>query len=251
MIEAVITCVNYSDFLAHTLPLNKGFFEKMVVVSNTTDKATHRLCAHLNVRCIQTDHFYENDQAFNKANGINAGLRQLDLSDWAVHLDADIVLPPRFREIVDRIDLDPECIYGLDRMMCGSFEEWQDHVANPEIQHTSQIFVTANRWRLGTRVAKLGEDGYVPIGFFQMWNPGKTGNKIYPNKCGDAGRTDMLFALQWPRRRRLFIPEIVAIHLSSEPGVLSANWRGRVSGHFGCRPCDPPDPLHKPHYRPY
>ncbi len=232
-IEAVTVSVGYADFLAHTLPITKHLCDKLVVVTDTADTATHRLCAYHHVQCVQTDAFYLNDAAFAKARGINAGLEHLAMTDWVLHIDSDIVLPPRTRNLLERIDLDPLHIYGIDRLMCRSFEAWMDFVAKPEVQHTDDVFVQANAFDLGVRVAKTDQDGYVPIGFFQFWNPGKTGVTRYPNEHGDAARADMMFAQQWPRARRGLIPEIVGIHLESETADGGANWRGRRTKPFG------------------
>jgi hypothetical protein len=173
------------------------------------------------------------DAAFAKARGINAGLEVLSLSDWVLHIDSDIVLPPRARNLLERIDLDPTHIYGVDRMMCRSFESWMDIVSAPEVQHSDEVFVQANAFELGVRVAKTDQDGYIPIGFFQLWNPNKSGFKRYPTEHGDAARADMRFAQQWPRAWRTLIPEIVAIHLESEMAEGGANWRGRRTKPFG------------------
>ena len=88
---------------------------------------------------------------------------------------------------------------------------------------------------IGTRIAKYGTiEGYVPIGFFQLWNPICSGINHYPQEHGDAGRSDMLFAMQWPRNKRGFIPEIITIHLESEKLVsMGKNWKGRQTRPFG------------------
>ena len=94
-LECVVICVNFSDVLAFTLPANKIHFDRMIVVSDLTDEATKNLCSHNHVELVQTDAFYAKDQAFNKANGINVGLQKLNPQAWVLHMDADIVLPPR------------------------------------------------------------------------------------------------------------------------------------------------------------
>jgi len=80
----------------------------------------------------------------------------------------------------------------------------------------------------------------VPIGFFQLWHAGATGIRTYPGH-GAVDRSDMSFALQWPRGRRALVPEIVAIHLATDDGrEMGANWRGRTTPPFGPVPSAPP-----------
>src|SRR5579859_5826178 len=111
-IEAVTVCVNYSDFLAWAIPWNKGFFERWIIVTDSRDTATQRLCDYHHVQYAVTDDFYKDERAFVKGAGINAGLAQLDRDGWVVHLDADIVLPPRTRDLLQRADLRPDHVYG-------------------------------------------------------------------------------------------------------------------------------------------
>lgn len=232
--ECVIICVNFADILAHTLPLNKHHFDRMVVVTDRKDEATRRLCDHHYVECLFTDEFYRDDQAFNKGRGINVGLAALDAQEWVVHMDADIVLPSRARMFWENIcGLDPTCLYGADRLMCEDFESWNNYQGDPTIQHAEEIFVIPDAFRLGVRVARLNGDGYLPIGYFQMWNPKVSGITKYPDQHGTAGRADMLHAMKWDRKNRVLIPEIFCIHLDSPKPPGMVNWRGRVSDHFG------------------
>jgi len=235
-IEAVTVCVNYGDFLAHTLPVNKKFFDNMVVVTDPKDEKTQQICKYYHVRCVKTDSFYIGDAVMNKGMGINDGLATLDLDDWVVHMDADIVLPPRTRELLHKIDLDPKCIYGIDRLMCTSYEDWIEFLSNPEVQHVQEVFVFGNAFPLGVRIAKTDMDGYVPIGYFQLWNAQETGIKRYPVIHKSVARSDMLHAMQWTRRQRVLIPEIFGIHLESEEAPGGANWRGRQTRRFGREP---------------
>jgi hypothetical protein len=233
--------VNYADFLAWTLPWNKQHFDKMVIVTSKDDGATQAICGYHNVPCITTDVFFENDRAFAKAAGINEGLKALKLDSWVVHMDCDIVLPPRTRKILSRINLQANGVYGIDRMNCYGFCDWVDFVMDPEIQHPRQLYTVANRFVLGPRLTKIEfapvpYDGYAPIGFFQMWHP--QGSKVYTypdhdpadngRRLGAANRSDTIFGELWPRQHRHLIPEIVAVHLESEfPNVKGLNWRGR------------------------
>jgi hypothetical protein len=234
-IEAVSVCVDYADFLAHTILWNRPQFDKWVVVTASHDRRTRDICEHHHIECVVTDSFYDGDRAFVKSNGINAGLERLSRDGWVAHLDADIVLPPRARELIERAQLDPKGIYGCDRICCESYEEWAQYVTWPEVQHSVNAFVQANAFPLGARVAQLDGDGWSPIGFFQLWHPGESLARFYPDH-GDAGRSDLIFGRSWQRRDRHLLPEIVAVHLSSGSDGMGNNWRGRKTPHFGPAP---------------
>lgn len=241
MIEAVTVCVSYSDFLAWSLLWNKRHFERLIVVTDHGDKRTKALCEYHHIECFATDAFYNNDKAFDKSAAITEALTHLSCSDWVAQIDADVVLPPRTRGVLERAHLNPHHIYGIDRLMCKSFKDWICFVSQPEVQHASNIFVQANAFPLGVRISTMEDDGYTPIGYFQLWNPKHTGRIHYPGH-GTAHRGDMQFARQWGRGERVLIPEIVAIHLESEDlPHMGANWRGRRTHRFGgewCPPCD-------------
>jgi hypothetical protein len=232
-LEAVIVCVNYSDFLAHTLPSTKNQFDKLVVVTDYEDLETKKLCEYYNVECVQTDSFYENGDKFNKGKGINEGLKHLKLDGWVAHLDADIYLPPQTRSILETLPLDSTKIYGADRLMCPSYDEWKEFENSPSPIQDSWIFVHMTRFPVGVRVCeyKTYHGGYEPIGYFQLWNPKTSGVFAYPDKHGFADRTDVLHCKKWPREKRELLPEIVLIHLESEAGI-GLNWKGRTTEKF-------------------
>ena len=238
--ECVIVSVNYGDYLAWTLPLNLRHFDKIVVVTTFTDQQTQDLCKFYDVECVTTHSFYQNNARFKKSCGVNEGLARLKRDAWVAHMDADIVLPPRAREMLEKVNLDPACLYGIDRMMCESFEDWLKYFIHPKYQlHEENIFIKPNAFEtFGIRVGLLGKDqyadGYAPIGFFQLWNPTGSGVSEYTVEHESAGKDDMLFALKWPRRRRLLFPEILGIHLESQtPAKMGSNWNGRVTPPFG------------------
>ena len=235
-IEAVTVCVNYSDFLAHTLPHNKNHFDKIVIVTDTKDSETKRVCDYYNVMCIQTDVFYENGNKINKGKGINEGLKHLDGDGWIVHLDADIYLPPLTRSILERIDLDEETIYGVDRMMCPTYEKWTEFIDNPSPMHEGWIYVHTGAFPLGVRIAEYKNKGWEPIGFFQMWNPKASGIFEYPKDHGSVDRSDVIFAKKFNRNKRQLIPEIISIHIDSEEMVkMGKNWGGRQTAKFNMK----------------
>ena len=236
ILEGVIVCVNYSDFLAHTLPYNKTMFNKLVVVTDTKDINTKKLCEYHHVECVQTDAFYDNGDTFNKGKAINVGLSKLTMSDWVVQLDADIYLPPLTRQILDRIELDSKTIYGIDRLMCPDYKSWIEFIENPKPIQEAYIYIHPTAFPVGVRIAEYMSKGYEPIGYFQMWNPKATGIFTYPDKHGKADRTDVLHAKQFTRLKRQLIPELLCIHLESEGltiGNMGKNWNGRKTAWFG------------------
>jgi hypothetical protein len=234
-IEAVLVCDNYSDFLAYTLPHNKNLFDRIVVVTSYEDKATQKLCEFHHVECLKTDLLESRKGLFCKAQAINVGLDALKKSDWVVHLDADIWLPPQTRILLQRAELDKSMLYGIDRFIVKGAEQWHDFIEKPQLQHECDSWVHLNAFPVGTRVMQAAGQGYVPIGFFQLWNPKGSGVSHYPGEHTDAGRTDVLFAQLWPRSKRAMLPEIVGYHLESIDSAFGLNWIGRKSAPFSAK----------------
>ena len=239
-IEAVTVCHNYADFLEQTLPRNLAHFDHYLVVTHEDDRRTINLCHKLGVECRRTNlmHFSERDP-FAKARAIDFGLAYLRRDDWVVHLDADVYLPPTTRNILNTIPLDPACIYGVDRCNCTSFDAWQQFIRCPALnlhQHTEGCLTLPPTFPLGARITLPHYGGYVPIGFFQLWNAGRFPHRRYPLNQGSAEHTDVLHAIQWPAPNRRLIPEIIAVHLESEPADMGANWTGRRTREFGPKP---------------
>lgn len=230
-IEVVIICVDFADILAWTLPFNRNQFDGMVVVTAPHDQRTKDLCEHYHIRCVVTDVFYKGGKAFDKAAGINEGMKVLSKRGWIAHMDADILLPPRAKEMIDRSQPNTDFIYGIDRMDVPSFRDFVNFVSNPELQYYKQAFLHANAFKKGARLIR--EQGYVPIGFFQLWHPKGSGIDSY---CTEHdiynNHSDVNHAEQWPRNKRGFIPEIVALHLMSENDGHGNNWQGRKSKPF-------------------
>lgn len=232
-IEAVTVSVGYGDFLAHTLPYNLPIFDDFLVITTKQDKETIGVCKRYGVKHVCTNQFYADDSPFNKARGINHGLAHCSRKDWLCHIDADIVLPLRSRWFLANARLRKDCVYGVDRVNCPSYEEWRDFNRNPEVQYEwSYLVKPPSRWPVGARIAHMDYGGYCPIGFFQLWHASET--LRYPMVVdGDAEHSDLLHSLQWDRENRVLLPELFAIHLESESAPMGANWKGRKTKRFG------------------
>lgn len=226
-VEAIVVCDQYSDFLKLTLPTNKYLFDRIVVVTSAEDKKTQRACEHYHVECLPTDVLKSRWKEFHKAEGINEGLAKLKMDGWVCHIDADVYMPPQTRLLLQNANLDKSMIYGIDRFNVRGRIAWDGYLNDPQLQQEAGAYIHMNAFPLGTRVMHGFAGGYVPIGFFQLWNPKVSGIKCYPVQGTHAGRTDTLFAQMWPRAKRSLIPEIVGYHLESTDASNAANWFGR------------------------
>jgi len=230
--EAVVVCDHYDDFLRYTLPQNKYLFDRMVVVTSFEDNRTRKLCEFYHVECIPTDSLCTRQGQFYKSAGINQGLAALSLEDWVVHMDADIWLPPQTKILLQLANLAKRMIYGIDRFIVKGAKAWDEFLQMPKLQHEDEAWIHMNAFPIGTRLMQAHFGGYVNIGFFQFWNPKGSGIKTYPTGHSGAGRDDTLFAAQWPRGLRGFIPEIIGYHLESVDASKAANWNGRTTVPF-------------------
>lgn len=230
-LEGLTVSVGYADFLEHTLPDNLQHFDRFVVVTHPNDKATQSLCTKFGVDCIKTEVMHDDGDKFNKGRLCNLGLSHLRHDGWLVHLDADIVLPHRFRPMLAHAKLDTANIYGADRLNCRSYDDWLKYRNKLVPQHMWRFLVTpVAEFSLGSRLLHQ-EYGWCPIGYFQMWHASQ--QRSYPINHGSAEHSDVLFAVQWPRPKRILLPEFFVTHLESGASEFGANWQGRKTKPFG------------------
>lgn len=235
-LQAVTVCVNYADFFEQTGEANRGIFDKFVVVTDCKDTEVTALCERFGYECLKTDAFYENGATFNKYAGINEGLKLIDEDAWVVFIDSDIVLQKDTRRVLECLDLDMHSLYGIDRVNCTSFEAWEKYKAGKGVLMENWMLTSAGL-ELGARLVHYyghhGEngrfEGWRPLGFFQLCH--KSTFNWYPQETNGADHCDLVFARCWKRRRRHFIPELLAVHLESESGN-GVNWYGRKSAPF-------------------
>ena len=190
LLEAVTVCVNYADFLEETIPYNLPQIDLWTIVTTPEDTQTQNLCTRYGLRCLKTDCFYRDVEPprINKSRGINYALAHHSHSGWMLHLDGDIVLPPQFRRMIENADLDPACLYGIDRVNCLGSDAWDAFRRDPELQYEWSCLVkppqgmglgaTDFPWRL-RRVLPLGLCSVVEpegLGGQSLPDPGRGGH---------------------------------------------------------------------------
>ena len=233
----VITCLNYGDFLAETLPYNLPHFDRLVVVTAHDDTVTQAICQKWSVECILTDLFCEKGEAFNKGAAINVGIQSLRQKGWILHLDADIVLPLTCVNMLDKSALQHGNIYGAERCNVNDWASWEK--VKHEYMHKVPQFgynymvTSPPDCHVGANVVHK-QWGYTPIGYFQLWHSiyMHQHHLRYPETEGTAENMDVQWAVRWPRSHRLLLPTIRVLHLSSENAVMGANWNGRTTKPF-------------------
>lgn len=223
--QCVIVCVDYADFLKWTLPSIVHQFDKTVVVTEERDIDTINLCKFYDVQYLTV--------AGNKGIKINAGLNCLDKTKWVAQIDADIYLPPQTINIIRHKQLDKQTLYGIDRCMCQSYDQFIKFLDGKQ-QVYSEKFFTVPPFPIGARLSQHYGKGYLPIGYFQLWHPLGSGVFNYPTDHEDEGmyaRTDVKHIYKFDKTE--LISEVLAIHLESEVSTMGANWNGRVTTVFG------------------
>lgn len=243
-IEAVIVSVGYADFLQATLPFNAGLIDRIIVVTEPQDEQTRWVCNRYNVECILSEdgkRHTRNGTGFNKGRLIERGMQHCSDEGWVLHMDADIALPHRFRHLLELADLQHDTIYGCDRFMVKSYEDWK--------RVKQSDFMNGGGWDFHCRTSfppgfDIGtrwthpQMGAVPIGFFQLAHSSQIEwrgirSKPYPANHSSACRTDIQWALKWDRHKRANISEVIVAHLESDDVAKGANWKGRSTKWFG------------------
>jgi len=214
-----MVCVDYGDFLDLTLDNNKRHFDNIVVVTVAKDQETIKVCEKHKVKHVFTDRLYENGDRFNKGKAINDGIAALEKKDWVLITDADMIMAPDLRQVLEKKNLNDQCIYGTSRFMCPDYKGWMKYLRNPDI---------VSEWEHQRNYKAIG------VGFFQLVNfncdilMGRT--NWYSERYDHCGRSDRMFLRQWPDEQRGRIKKAACIHLGNEH--MSVNWYGRVTARF-------------------
>lgn len=127
MMEAVITCVGYSHYLAFTHPLNRAAFDHYIVVTAERDRETQAYCAANGITCVVTEVMFRPGVTFDRGSANNEGFKALKHHDWVCHLDVDTVLSDGIRSYLPI--LDTECMYGARRVVLERMVDYQDYVS--------------------------------------------------------------------------------------------------------------------------
>jgi hypothetical protein len=198
-------CVNYADFLDIVAPINKQYLDRYIIITDTKDVATVEVCNKYNLEYIQTDRFYEKTNIFGKASALNYALDKIEIADWVLFLDSDIILPVNISEECDNLNIDN--VYGMPR-----------------------IFVETYAQYIAKDYSKLKIDNRLLLGYFQLIH-----NSIFNNfrfrEFGDASKYDTHAATHFKKSSKGVsqLGESYVLHLGKAGGV---NWSGRKAAKF-------------------
>jgi len=209
--QALITCVDYSDFLSVTLPTVAPHFERVTVLTTWEDSETQELVERApfaETYCCRMGAFKKGDDAydgtFNKGAALDIQLTYM--KGWICVLDADIVLP----EKMDLSGIEPGYLYSPHRRMLEKpgpippESEWGSLPAGPEHENGELA-------------------GYFHL--FHTDDPRFGSPPWYESKkWRTAQGCDTVFSWPWHPNRVRRLPFEV-LHL----GETRVNWNGRVS----------------------
>ena len=209
--NAILVCVEYSDFLSITLPYNRHHFNKVVVVTTPMDTDTHQVADAYGADVFTTNSFYDNEATFNKWVALEEGLDWMGREGWLCIMDADIIWPKWIP------DFQPKSgkIYTPKRKML------TDLSAN-----LLPIYPNKENWEHLPYHRYLAEwSGYTQI--FNS-NDSVLGHPPWHEiDWNHAGGADSFFQKRWAQKDKLR-PPFEVLHL----GNSSENWCGRVTAYL-------------------
>lgn len=202
-LKIIIVCEGYDDYLAKTLPRNiKAIFpayraKEIVIVTDANDRKTWDIADKSGCVIVLSSHLHEDGAKFAKGKAINDAIRCIDPTDWVLLMDADILLPTKFTDMVDLAKMDKDVLYYATRKEYGKRDETRPH------------------------------------GYFQLFNVKASSlagrRPIYPQNSRTAGGDDDRFGLDVfssAVRKKMPFPFYVR-HLHH--GKFMENWNGRKS----------------------
>lgn len=203
-IRAILTCVDFGDILAVTLPYNRHHFEEVMVVTTPTDLETLAVAKACNARVVTTDSFYDDGAEFNKWKALEEGLDAFGRHGLMCIMDADIMWP---KKPVDTSLFENGCLYTPQRRMW--YDTSQFAYATEEKNWKRVELANEPQWAGYTQIFHADDSHLPPAPWHELnWK--------------HAGGADSAFQDLWPQecKRR---PSWNVLHL----GVAGLNWCGR------------------------
>lgn len=192
-IDAITCCVGdmYCEQLQKSLPLWSDTLDSLTIVTKPGDSITKiKVCS--NVRFVETDVFTEYGAHFNKGAALCFAFAAANPTDWALHIDSDIIPPRDWRVIAEKSAI-PGCLSGAFR-----YDE-----------NTGEC---------------LDEAPLYPYGYFHLWHMSDPCCHLWPlfePWFPHAGSYDANFTDRWPKKRR----RDLKFHLIHQ-GERRKNWFG-------------------------
>jgi hypothetical protein len=205
MLDAVTSCINYSDFLRLTVKWNRKRFDRWMIVTVPEDHETIQLCREYDLMVCLTERVQTNQAQFNLGAILNDGIKLLRPQNWLAVVDADIIiledLKPQLKE--------PKFFYSTHRSFLPT---WEDFVA----------------WLKGAPLAASPnhEFGY---GFLQVVNVENHNVKNWYEECFKwAANSDLTLRSRWEEKHQQYHFTRSCVHL----GPTRYNWEGRITNKF-------------------
>lgn len=220
---AVLTSVNYADFLAVTLPAWRRLLPTATlrVVTSWQDKATPLVAARAGAEVYQTNAWHRGGARFNRAQVLDDALRTTTPGELCLSLDADVypcgVFPPEDAFVADTL-------YSCARYLCPTWADAQAHldgrVAREVLPLMDVRLATKAGYGITTNVpSEVQRTAEACLGYFQAFRYAAQQFGSYPT----AGGYDTAFRAQF--RHRQALPDVYVLHLGRS---LGRNWAGRV-----------------------
>lgn len=238
-ISCVITCINYGDYLAETLPLNRRHFDEMVVVTDYEDRETAEVCERYGVKCVQSERAHLDGAVIAKGEMINDGIAAMDNPEWILNIDADVILPYNFRRSFDTAIFNPGVLYWTRRIEPNDNDMLK---VRQMLRHEMLNFFK--------REKTFSQTYNDMSGYFQLWHIGAKAireygqnSQWYPEGFKTAERVDRVFAERWPDKKQVALPrdEFQIVHLPHNKRLRGVNWNGRKTPRLEALPW--PEPI--------
>lgn len=187
-ISLLTVSVDYAPQLERSIARWRAGADDMLVVTAPRDQATQDLCGRHGVRFHATDRFWIPGAAFNKAGALAQGYGVLSPPDWVLIVDADVIPPENWRQIIEAEKPQQGLLHGARRRDEGG-----------------QVILDA-----------------AVVGFFMLFHrtDPRVGNPIFAD-WHNAGAYDSEFERRWGRSNQRMLPLTL-----DHQGPHGQNWCG-------------------------